>query len=88
MGTLHEVQYIFWVIFCSFPLKIRNFSNKLCRGKQKAHFVFNIIFVENRTVYEKMWKKYLVPGRPQMTIWRMRIASWIKSTNTQLTIHV
>jgi len=31
-----------------------------------------------------MWKNVVDRGRPQMTVWRMRIACWIpKSTNTQ-----
>jgi hypothetical protein len=30
-----------------------------------------------------MWKNSVEPGRPQMTIWRMRIACWIpEATNT------
>jgi hypothetical protein len=30
-----------------------------------------------------MWRNIVEPGRPQMTIWRMRIACWIpKPTNT------
>ena len=30
-----------------------------------------------------MWKNIVEPGRPQMTIWRMRIACWIpKATDT------
>jgi hypothetical protein len=30
-----------------------------------------------------MWKNIAEPDRPQMTIWRMRIACWItKATNT------
>jgi len=38
---------------------------------------------EIRAVYEIMWKNTVQPDRPQMTIWRMRIASWIpKATNT------
>ena len=40
-------------------------------------------FLENRGVYEIMWKNDVGRGRPQMTIWRMRIACWIpKATNT------
>ena len=32
---------------------------------------------------ERMWKNIIQPGRPQMTIWRIRIADWIsKATNT------
>jgi len=32
---------------------------------------------ENCTAYEIMWKNVVEPDRPQMTIWRMRIACWI-----------
>jgi hypothetical protein len=43
----------------------------------------NIFFFENRAVYEIMWKNIVEPGRPQMTVWRMRIACFIpKATNT------
>jgi hypothetical protein len=28
-------------------------------------------------VYEIMWKNIVEPDRPQMAIWRMRIARWI-----------
>jgi len=37
----------------------------------------NIFFFENRAVYDIMWKNVVERGRPQMTIWRMRIACWI-----------
>ena len=43
----------------------------------------NILFFENRAVYEKIWKNIVERGRLQMTIWRMRIACWIpKATET------
>ena len=30
-----------------------------------------------------MWKNWVQPDKPQMTIWRMRIACWLpKATNT------
>jgi len=39
--------------------------------------------LENRAVYEIMWKNMLERYRTQMTIWRMRIAFWIpKVTDT------
>jgi len=39
----------------------------------------NILFLS----YEIMWKNTVKRSRPQMTIWRMRIACWIlKATNT------
>jgi hypothetical protein len=41
---------------------MRNVLQKSCR--------------ETRAVYETMWKNTVQPGRPQMTIWRMRIACW------------
>ena len=38
---------------------------------------------ENRTVCETMWGKYYRTGRPQITIWRMRVACYLpKATNT------
>jgi len=51
---------------------------------KNTHFVFdNFSSLENRTVYEIMWKNIVQPGRPQMAIWRMRIACWkSKATNT------
>ena len=34
-----------------------------------------------------MWKNIVKRGRPQMSIWRMRIARWItKTTDTQYVI--
>jgi len=50
--------------------------------KIKTHLLFgNFFFI--RTVYEIMWKSVLERGRPQTTIWRMRIARWVsQATNT------
>ena len=40
-------------------------------------------FFENHAVYEIMCKNGVEQDRPQMTIWRMRIACWVtKATNT------
>ena len=40
-------------------------------------------FVFNRVFYEIMWKNTVQTDRPQVTIWRLRIACSIpKSTNT------
>jgi len=45
--------------------------------------MLNNFFFENRAVYEKMYKNVVERGRPQVTIWRMRIACWItKATKT------
>jgi hypothetical protein len=53
--------------------------------KIKTHILCSVTFLfpENRAVYKIIWKNIIEPGRPQMTIWRMRIACWItKATNT------
>ena len=58
---------------------MRNVSDKSCGEYQNTHFLFRHFFsLENRVVYEIMRKKFfLEPGRPSVTIWRMRIACWI-----------
>jgi len=73
--------YIF-VISLSVLLEMRNVSDESCRENQNTQFVFNNWFFlfENRAIYEITWKYAVVPDRPQMTIWRMRIACWIPKT--------
>jgi hypothetical protein len=42
------------------------------------------IFLENRAVYEIMWKNIVEPDRSRKTIWRMRIGCWItNATNAK-----
>jgi len=82
-GTLHEDQYTCFIIFRSVLLRMRNVSYKSCTENQNTHFVFRIFFFRKSCVYEIMWKNIVEWGRPQMAIWRMRIACWIpKATNT------
>ena len=53
--------------------------------KIETHILCSVTFFfvsENRAVYEIMWKNIVELDRPQMTIWRMRLACWIpNSTN-------
>ena len=45
-------------------------------------------FFENRAVYEIMCENLVERGRPQMTIWRIRIEFWIsKATHTHTHTH-
>jgi len=45
--------------------------------------MFDNFFFENHAVCGIIWKNIIEWGRPQMTIWRMRVACWIpKATNT------
>jgi hypothetical protein len=57
---------------------LAHFQRKVV-GKIKKHILCSVTFFspENRVVYEIMWKSTVEPDRPQMTIWRMRIACWI-----------
>jgi hypothetical protein len=46
--------------------------------KIKTRILYAIsFFFENRAVCEMAWKNIAEPDRPQMTIWRTRIACWI-----------
>jgi len=62
-GTLHEEQYTFSIIFRSVHLRMRNVSDKSCRGTQNTDFVFNNFFFENRAVYEIMWENNVYQGK-------------------------
>ena len=67
-------------------LGMRNVSDRNCTENQNTPFVFTDSSppppAENPAVYEIMWKNFVAPGRPQMTIWRMRIAcrvTWLQT---------
>ena len=62
---------------------MRNVSDKRYKENQNTRFISSNFFSsENRAAYEIMWKNIVLPGRPQMTVWCMRIACWItKVTN-------
>jgi len=55
--------------------------------KIKTHILCSITyFPENHALYEIIWKSILKRYRPQMTIWRMRVACWITSTHSEYVI--
>jgi hypothetical protein len=80
MGTLQEDLLAFLIIDRPVLLKMRNVSVKLCRGNQNTHFMFNNIFLENRSLCDIMRKNVVERSRSQMATWRMRIACWIHRT--------
>jgi len=45
--------------------------------KIKTRILCSKHFPKNQTVYEVKWKNMVQQDRPQMTIWRMRIACWM-----------
>jgi len=74
----------FWLYLATFLLEWEMFQTYVA-VKIKTHLMFNNFFYfANRTVYEIMWRNIVQPGRPQMTIWRIRISCCMpKATNTQ-----
>jgi len=77
-GTLRGDRYTILIISRPFLVRMRNVSDKCCSENQNTHFMFkNIFFLENHAVHTKTWKYIVERGRPQMTIWRMRIAGCI-----------
>jgi len=82
MRILHADHYTFFIISRSFLHTMKYVSEKSGRENQNT-FCFQWLFFENRTVYEKMWKKYCRVWQATDTIWDMRIARWIiKATET------
>jgi len=64
-----------------FVFVIKNARSK----KQKKNFFF--VF-ENRAFYELIWKNAVQTVKPQVTMWRMRVACWIhNATNTNTHTH-
>jgi len=54
---------------------MKNVSYERCRANKNTPFVFtNIFFLKINPFFEIMWKNIVERDRPQMTIWRMRIA--------------
>ena len=68
---------------------MENVSDKSFRETRNTHFILKkSFFSDNRAVYEIMWKNIVERVRPQITIWRMRIAYLIiKTTHTHTHTH-
>jgi len=51
--------------------------------KIESYILCSVTLFENRAAYEIMFKNFVEPDRPLLTIWRIRIARWVpKVTNT------
>jgi hypothetical protein len=65
----------FWQFLDELFIRIKNiFQTKRLYRKSKLAFRVKYFFLENLVI---MWKNTLKPGRPHMTMWRMRTARWI-----------
>ena len=65
---------------------MRNVADKSCAENQNTHSTSPP--AARRAVYEIMWKNTVERGRPQMTIWRMRIACWITKATQKHTLRI
>jgi len=80
--TLHEDQYTVMNTSHSLLFRVRIFQTKVVQNSKHTFHVQQFFFF-NCAIYDIMWKKVAERGKPQMTIWLMRIACWIhKATNT------
>jgi hypothetical protein len=70
MGTLHEDQYTFMIMSCSFILRTGNLSENLVE-KFKTHIspLVSIFFFENCVDYKILPQDMVESDRPQTTIW-------------------
>ena len=73
-GTLLEHRYTFLSISRAVRLRMGNFADKSCRENQNTNFIFSNFFPK---IPPFMRKNIVERGRPQMSIWRVRIACWV-----------
>ena len=83
-STLHEDLFTFMKI-SRILFGMRKILDKICRETQNTRFIFHNSFPENRAVCEIMSKIVVEPGRPQMTIRRMRCVRWISKATREHT---
>jgi len=70
--------------FWSHIAQLCSYLGQTLSGKSKHILCLVTLCIDNRAVFAIMWKNIVEPNRPQMTIWRMRIACQItKATHTQ-----
>ena len=75
----------FWSYLAQFFLEWEMFQKKIVEEIKTCNLC-SIIFFLKSAFYEIMWKNIVQQGRPETTIWRMRIAiSITKTTDTLAT---
>ena len=75
----------FFIISRSGFPRIQSVLYRTCTETRNTYFMFSYLFFppEYRAVCAIVWKNIIQGGRPQRTIWRMRISCCIpKATNT------
>jgi hypothetical protein len=76
-----KTNIYFFIISCSFRLRMRNVSNKSCRENQNTFLFKN--FYSKIVPFRKKCRKILLNGAGHVTVRLMRIGCWaLKATNT------
>jgi hypothetical protein len=81
MDTLHEDVCTFMIISRRILLRMGNVLDTFV-GKLKTHILCSVIFFfENRAFFffEIISKNVVQPEKPQMTVWRMRVACSVRN---------
>jgi len=65
----------FWSYLAKFFL-VREMFQMTVAVTIKTNILCSVTFFYNRSIYLIMWKNIIEPDRPEMIIWRMRIACW------------
>jgi hypothetical protein len=77
MDTLYEDVFTFMTVCRWFLLRMRNVSNKSCR--EKTHILCAETFFSPRKSFrDEIMSKNMVQRKRTQTIWRLRIAYWIR----------
>jgi hypothetical protein len=80
-STLHEDQNTFIITSRKFLLTMKNVSHSNCWENQNTIFMFKNFCRRSLRLWDNV-KNIVEPDRPQMTMWRIRIACWIhRATN-------
>jgi hypothetical protein len=58
---------------------MRNGPEQICTENQNTHFMFNNFFFQKAFHLLDNVANIIERGKPQMTIWRMRVAGWISN---------
>jgi len=82
--TLREDRYRILIISRSFLLRVKNVPTK-CVESKSTHFY--VTFFKSCPLWETLKKNIAEPGRPQMTIWRKRIACLYCRLHTHIHTH-
>ena len=86
MAVAHRILGKFLGVVCHCfppPLDVPSFAARCLYVRNDARDPSSERWNCGREVYELMWKNIVERGRPQMAIWRMRVACWITKLQIQ-----